>query len=366
MRWAPVAVVSGAPPARALRQAQPPASRPRGCRPSAASVIDACSMSGTSTGSLLKNLMTHCSTPISMSAFGFAPPKLPPAFSIWRSTSLTGALALTLCTTSLSAVPGPAAAAGFWSRGTYAACRCRHAQRAEAVVARVVQVLHERQARGLVEVLDDPLAPAVGPRIVDGADAMPFQRGSCSMSVSNRSSLKGKPAASHSAAVLQRDALAGVDRAAIDRRGAVGRDQPGTTDTGRRASCDFDPASLCPRALALRLALLIFACAVARTRSLPSVSAWRTSSSSAPRSSLGVARVPSAASRPISQSAVASTPRLTLGSPAFKSQQGRDTHPEAFRPGLERLPAAQAGDREVCPQPRQGRQSRWGHLGEGG
>ena len=70
--------------------------------------------------------------------------------------------------------------------------------------------------------------------------------------------------------------------------------------------------------MALKLGNAIVALAVARNRSWPRLCAWRTLSSSAPRSSLGAAKPGSAASRPMSHSAVARTPRLTLGSPASR------------------------------------------------
>jgi len=48
--------------------------------------------------------------------------------------------------------------------------RRRHPERAESVVAGVVQELHQRQAFGPVGESDDLLAPAVRPRVIDGAD----------------------------------------------------------------------------------------------------------------------------------------------------------------------------------------------------
>src|SRR6202035_1718771 len=48
--------------------------------------------------------------------------------------------------------------------------RCRHTESTKAVVARVVQVLHEGEACGLVEELNDTLTPAVRAGIVNGTD----------------------------------------------------------------------------------------------------------------------------------------------------------------------------------------------------
>ena len=81
------------------------------------SVMLACSTSGTSIGSLLKNLMTQGSPPICTRAFGFAPPKLPPVLIMRRSSSLIGSLALTLATTSLSVCASASLGNGPLRRG---------------------------------------------------------------------------------------------------------------------------------------------------------------------------------------------------------------------------------------------------------
>ena len=47
-------------------------------------------------------------------------------------------------------------------------CRCRHAQRAEPVVPRKVEVFQRREPRWAIDQADDPLTPAVGPSIIDG------------------------------------------------------------------------------------------------------------------------------------------------------------------------------------------------------
>src|SRR3984893_261699 len=48
--------------------------------------------------------------------------------------------------------------------------RCRDTESTKAVIPRVVQVLHEGEACGLVEVLNDTLTPAVRAGIVKGTD----------------------------------------------------------------------------------------------------------------------------------------------------------------------------------------------------
>ena len=52
------------------------------------------------------------------------------------------------------------------------------------------------------------------------------------------------------------------------------------------------------------------------------------------------------------------------GLTGLEPQQGRDTHPNAFRPGLERFFAAKAGNGEVRSKLLQRRESRWRDLGK--
>src|SRR5258708_27286766 len=49
--------------------------------------------------------------------------------------------------------------------------RCRYTQRTKAVVARIVQILHEGEASGLIKVLNDTLTPAIRASIVNGTDS---------------------------------------------------------------------------------------------------------------------------------------------------------------------------------------------------
>src|SRR5882724_11218736 len=48
--------------------------------------------------------------------------------------------------------------------------RCGYTERTKAVVARIVQILHEGEASGLIEVLNDTLTPAIRASIVNGTD----------------------------------------------------------------------------------------------------------------------------------------------------------------------------------------------------
>ena len=102
---------------------------------------------------------------MSTRALGFAPPKLPADARTRRSISEIGSAAATLATTSLSTWACSSRGRGRqgeegiqWPRWT--------TQRTETIVTCKVEVLHQRQALGPVDVLDHALTPAIRPGIV--------------------------------------------------------------------------------------------------------------------------------------------------------------------------------------------------------
>ena len=93
--------------------------------------------------------------------------------------------------------------------------RCRYTERTKAVVACVVQILHEGEASGLIEVLNDALTPAIRASVVNGTDghALPARQllDVREHQVFAQREAIGQPVGS----ILQGNTLAGFDEAQL-------------------------------------------------------------------------------------------------------------------------------------------------------
>ena len=133
-----------------------------------ASVIAACSTSGASIASPSPNLTTHCAPSISSRAFGRAPPIVTPGASSRRSSSGTGSPSCRLRMSSWmraaspSTVTVPTAAADTPSPTSRRRAH-RTGRRRRSTGTRATR------AAAACRETNHSLAPAVGPRVVDGA-----------------------------------------------------------------------------------------------------------------------------------------------------------------------------------------------------
>ena len=105
--------------------------------------------------------------------------------------------------------------------------RCRYAERTVAIVARIVQILHEGEASGLIKVLNDTLTPAIRAGIVNGTDghALPARQlfDVREHQVFTQRKAAGQPVGS----VLQGNTLAGINEAQpadVARQSGVGQE----------------------------------------------------------------------------------------------------------------------------------------------
>jgi len=186
----------------------------------------------------------------------------------------------------------------------------RDSEGSETIIPGEVQILEQREASRFIDEPDDTLAPTIGTRIVDRANrSIPLERQK--LLIDERQIFAElEPVLAPMREIAQRNALIGAHQVELAHRNGSCRleqrpevepigDLVAGRACGRVCGRSAHAPAFCGRRRASR------ARAEAAERTARRASAWRTSPSSAPRSSAGAARPGNPLTLPTNQSAVA-------------------------------------------------------------